>query len=193
MIAATGFGGSGTTAITKALHQLGVLFEGPYLGEIESAPARKVNQAALTALTGTSQGWTVPSPQEIWNYSNITNVNIVGVNWKDPRGCITLPIWKNQIEKVIWIHRKKENAIATMNKKCGMESEGVSLLFDIYNSYLDLWLKVLQLPYIETHYEDWYKRKNIKKVRDVLVFCEVNKSDKEILSVLNEMRRPQNT
>lgn len=192
MIIATGFHNSGTTPIAKALHKLGVLFEGPHTHEIENKMVRRINEEALFALTGNRDGWIVPSPVDVMDYFVNVPTELIHINWKDPRGCLTIPIWQPHVKSIVLIRRNEGNLIKSASATNGKEKPEMARLIPIYIHYAQIWADWLGLPIVETWYEDWYAKKDPFAVREVLQFCGTDKSNEEIMEVLNEMRQPRN-
>jgi len=215
MIIIAGFHGSGTSAITKVLDKLGISFPGPFPSQNnhENTYARIINEKVLTNLAG--HNWQiVPSYNDIKQYQiddkYFENIDS-NLNWKDPRVCLTLPIWArkflNEI-KIIWVKRNPNNYLKTMlssqhiktspisnNLPIYMDTEDILKLAAKYESYLQRAVDEYNILYMLTLYEFWYNNpsQNIEHIKDILGFCGLyNVPTNTIKLALTEMRKPKN-
>lgn len=195
MIIGTGFHGSGTSSIIIGLQALGIDFPGPHdcPEQHEFLGARAVNERMLFELVG--HNWMiVPEYAALVKYPTERVNMIPDVNWKDPRGCLTLPVWRNKVDKVIWIKRNPLNVSKTINRIHGLPKYTVLQLIGGYEYILYRTLLEFNIPYIITVYESWYKEKDVSEVGRVLDFCAPGSwpGTDAVEVVLNQMRSPQN-
>ncbi|MHC4797766.1 MAG: hypothetical protein ACYTF1_14080 [Planctomycetota bacterium] len=198
MIIATGVDGSGTSAIVKTLNELGVPFPGPYSfsENHEHMAARLINEKCLLDLTG--QAWGLfPDYDDLCEYSpKIADKLGEDINWKDPRACITLPIWRDRVTRVIWIKRNPVSIMGTLLSKeypsLGLNSRAKILDYlTRMEGHLFLSLAMFDIPFQVTLYENWWKEKDIDEVDRILQFCDHSVGSNEIMAALEKMRAPK--
>jgi hypothetical protein len=199
MIIVTGVDGSGTSAIVKALDTLGVGFPGPFPMESnhENSGPRKINETLLQGLTGRRWG-KFPDYDKLANYPTTVTAGISKkLNWKDPRACITLPIWREHRPNVVWIkrspHATTKTLLAGVYPKLGLTTlEKCYYYIANAEGYLFYSLAMFEIPFVVTCYEEWWKAKNIEEAARVVAFCDGTASDDTIKAALDAMRTPKN-
>lgn len=202
MIIVTGFHGSGTSSITKSLHKLGVVFKGPLTTgpNHEHRGARDVNERVLLTLTG--HDWKrIPDYDRVVNFDRTGANQFPNINWKDPRACITMPVWRDKVDKVVWVHRNVQNVIKTYQRR-HRKTNSQQFIIDMvagYEERLQRALEDFQISYVRTDYETWYKWRNSHEVARVLAFCldmpdhiVIDKRLSEISGVVRGLRMPAN-
>lgn len=195
MLIVTGFHGSGTSAIVKRLAGFEIPFPGPHdcPGQMEFLGARAVNEHMLHTLTGHS--WLrVPNYDELLNYPTEHAAKVPGVNWKDPRGCVTLPVWRERVDRVLWIKRDPLNVSKTINRIHNVPTIQVINLIAAYEYVLYRTLLEFKIPYTITVYESWYKEQDIVEAARIVEFCSPGRwiNDEEARKGLSAMQKPHN-
>jgi len=200
MIIVTGVDASGTSAIVRALIDIGIVFPKPYTFDpsFENVEARTINDMIMLDLTGSKWG-RFPSYKKLVQYKTDIVKDFPNINWKDPRACVTLPVWRDKNPRVIWVKRSPYDiASSWLKRKKLYPRPGYNSRRTIYDyivrmeGFLFLTLGRYEIPWHVAVYEDWYKDRDIARIRQTIHFCGTNRRDPIIRRMLDNMHQPEN-
>ena len=178
---------SGTSAVTSTLPHLGLcltredeLMEADKhnaKGYFESSTLAFVNDAILGALGGSwyllpavPDGWEtffLREPPRLSLCNAVASVvpDYVPVAWKDPRNCLTLPVWRSIITRpsaAIFVYRCPAEVAASLYARDSMPTQHGRSLWEHYNRSA---MRVMKdLPVLVVRYEE--------ALADAASFCE---------------------
>lgn len=79
---------------------------------------------------------------------------------KDPRMCLTLPVWKNVLKdnvRIVYISRQPEAIAASLQKRDGFSNEKSMALWRVYTERAERYMK--DFPFFSLQYEDLLSEK----------------------------------
>jgi|GEM_PF-569222 len=194
---------SGTSVTMSILEELGVHIGDNILGKNDSNPLGhfedldfiNLNDKILKAAKG---DWDNPPSlenilqveeffgEEIKSLIRSKNLNVVW-GWKDPRTCLTLPLYLKHLKnyKIIVIERDNQEIANSLSKRNGFSLEFSIELINKYKSQLKDNIKDISEEKILSIQFDELKEHKINTIKSIAKFLEINSSASDIENAAN--------
>lgn len=207
MIVVAGLNGSGTSAMVKVLDELGVPF-GEYTDDVgwwdgptrENRLAMAANNRILRLLTA------IPACgplriEQIPDYDAIRGISPAeveffpaGMNWKNPKVMLTLPVWRHKNPRLIYVMRNPGHVMSNLlGHHPYFDEPELRQVIKKYQESFERAIEEFELPVHVIEYEALYQDKDVTAVRRMMDYCGANgREDVEIAAVLDNLKQPKN-
>lgn len=106
------------------------------------------------------------------------------VGWKDPRVCITFPLWHGLIHpeevRIVVTQRKIGNIAASLSKREGYSRQRGITLAQYYRRNIFANVRRKGVKHLVTHFESYFKKGWIGELRDLCEFLDLDPPDNKL-------------